>query len=305
MAKIIPEYPKIIPELEYSGNYQTAINKKSLKYLLLSLFFYKRVDKNNLIYLKESFSQNLHFMPLFSMTKALAHYNDYFKSENTEDKNLFIKVAEKLIETSDEFGWKHNNLLQLPGYPPKIESYSCLHNGRGLGVLIRYYQYNKSAAVINLITNILKNFETESDLGGVQRPDGVFLEYSWGNDSPVVWNGFMSALIGLYDCHLYGPKEVKSNSKNIFDKGMEKLIAYQDRLFYDGNSLKWIRYDDNKLYFADGPYMNIEIRQLQYLSNIDSRLKKSLNKMGKINLSNRKIANIYEYYYFIKKRLMK
>ncbi|MFT4250443.1 MAG: hypothetical protein ACMXYD_03720 [Candidatus Woesearchaeota archaeon] len=127
------KYPNIIPELDYSGNKQTAINKSSFKYWLLSKFFYSRTEQEGKVYLKLR-NGKLHYMPLFIMTKALAYYND----ENSKE---FQKTAQILIQDMKKeknmWGWKHENLLQLPGYPKKYRSYSALNNARGLGVLIR------------------------------------------------------------------------------------------------------------------------------------------------------------------------
>jgi hypothetical protein len=302
---MIPKYPKIIPELDLSGKNQTQINRKSFKKTLLSIFFHKRIEKDNLIYLKKSFSNKLHFMALFTMTKSLAFYNDYTDSGNPNDKDNFIKIAEKLIDMSNESGWRHDNFSQLPGYPKKFNSYSCLVDGRGIGVLIRYYQFNQSGKARKLLTNILANFEVESDKGGVLRPDGFFLEYSWGNNSPVVWNGLMSALIGLHDCYLYGPEEVKPKAQELYEMGMDKFSKCQDQLFWEEKLFSWIRYDDNKMHFADGMYINIETRQLKYLSDLDKRLKPSYEKILKIKSEYSARANLYENYYFIKKRIMK
>ena len=302
------KYPKIIPELDYSGKKQTNVNKSSFKYWLLSTFFYSRVEKQDKIYLKLR-SGKLHYMPLFTMTKALALYND-------GDIKGFEKVGKALIESMESQGsmngWKHENLLQLPGYPKKYSSYSCLNNGRGLGVLVRYYDLHPSKDLLNKIKGVLKTFEVSSSKGGVLKPSGEYLEYSWGDNSPVVWNGFMSALVGLHDSYLHGPDETKDKSKELFLTGIKKLINQKDKLFYEGKIISWIRYDDNKLYFADGPYMNIEQRQLNYLKQsklLTKKQKQILNqthkKMKQIHKQNKNKANLYEYFYFIKKRLMR
>mgnify|MGYP006277702761 CR=1 FL=1 len=290
------KYPKIIPELDFSSSNQTLINKSSLKYWLLSTFFYSRIEKDYLIYLKLK-NGKLHYMPLFTITKALACFNE----DRLAD---FFFIAEKLIDSMDEYGWLHNNLLQLPGYPQKKISYSALINARGLGVLIRYYKMKPSKTLLYKIEKVLDSFFILSSNGGVLSSEGYYLEYSWGNSCPVVWNGFMSALIGLHDCFMYGPKELKTKSKELFDKGLQKLINKQNELFWEGFGLKWIRYDNKKLYFADGPYMTIEIRQLNYLSQVEPKLKNCLSRIKKIKNKNQRRANIYEYYYFLKKRLL-
>lgn len=304
---MIPKYPKIIPELEYGGNQQSSMNNESFKKVLLSTFFYKRIDRDNKVFLKKSFSDKLHYMPLFTMTKALAYYNDYIKSGEKKKLINFKQIASNLIKNNDKYGWKHDNLIQLPGYPQKYSSYSCLHNGRGLGVLIRYYQFEQSENLLKRIHNVLNSFTIESDKGGVLRPDGYFLEYSWGNNSPVVWNGFMSALIGLHDCYKYGPGNIKPTVKTIFNQGITTLKNNLDKLIYNGKFIDWIRYDDNKLYFADGPYMDIEINQLRYLNNATKNniFKRYHKKLIDIQHKNKLKKSFYEYYYFCRKRLMK
>lgn len=311
---MIPPYPQIIPELDYSGNYQTLINKSNLKYRLLSTFFYKRIEKDKMIYQKRVITKKKHFMPLFTMTKALAHYNDYLKEKNEESLQRFKEIAIKLIQmmVKDDlmYGWKYKNILQLPGYPRKHRSYSALINGRGLGVLIRYYQLNKSKQLFEKIKGILNSFKFESSEGGVLKKDKknrYYLEYSWGNQSPVVWNGFMSTLIGLYDCYLNGPLELKNVAKYLFNQGFITLKKNLKKLIYKGKFLDWIRYDDNKLFFADGLYMKIEIRQLKYLSEKtkDPKIKKYLDKLIKIKKQNQKKANLFEWFYFIYKKVIK
>ncbi|MFT4326792.1 MAG: hypothetical protein ACMXYK_04785, partial [Candidatus Woesearchaeota archaeon] len=149
------KYPAIIPELDYSGSSQTNVNKSSFKYRLLSTFFYKRIDDGVRVYLRMAFSGKKQYMPLFTMTKALALYNE-------GDSTGFSQVAQSLIEEMDDRGWKHENLLQLPGYPQKNISYSCLINGRGLGVLIRYYALHPSKDLLLQIRSVLHSFEIVS-----------------------------------------------------------------------------------------------------------------------------------------------
>jgi len=314
MVFMIASYPKIIPELDYSGNNQISINNSTFKYKLLSTFFYKRIEKNNLIYEETVYNKMSSFMPLFTMTKALAHYNDFLIRGIKKDLQIFNDIAKvliKLINKADFMsGWKHNNLFELPGYPKKYYSYSALINARGLGVLTRYYQFNKTTQLLDIIKGILHCFEVKSNDGGVLKKEKnkkYYLEYSWGNKSPVVWNGFMSALIGLYDCYLYGPIEIKNLSKKLFDQGFTTLKEDLEKLIYRGKFLDWIRYDDNKLFFADGPYMKIETRQLKYLyeKTKDIKIRKYLDKLVKLKEENKKKANLFEWFYFFYKKVIK
>jgi hypothetical protein len=207
-------------------------------------------------------------------------------------------------------GWKHEKHLQLPGYPPIQASYSALINGRGLGVIIRLRHLTGDASLNDAITGILNAFETESDDGGVRKTDGddtYYLEYSYGNDSPVVYNGFYSALIALYDAYQHAPrKEQRRQAKQLFDDAFQTMLRSLDEAELRTTLLDWLRYDDNKLFFADGDYIDIEISQLKtlhdYTGNDD--LKRRVNDWEAIKANNAWRASLFEWPYFLYKRLL-
>ncbi len=309
--KLIEEFPKFIPELNYNSNNQLAINKISFKARLLSNFFYKRIEKNDLIYFKYR-SGKIQFMPLFSLTKALACYNDYIKKKDKNDLKSFIKISELMIKKLEKRnsinGWLFKKKIIMAGYPPATNSYSALFNARGLSVLIRYYQFQKSKTLLKQIEEILNSFEIESNKGGVLKKKGKdkwYLEYSYGNNTPVVYNGFLSALIGLYETSQFGPVEIRKKANTLFNDGLKTLENNIENIIMKNSLLTWLRYDDNKQFFADGNYFNIKLKQIKYLYSKTNNIKllTTINHWENIYKKNKWKANLYEWFYFIYKKL--
>jgi hypothetical protein len=207
-------------------------------------------------------------------------------------------------------GWKHEKHLQLPGYPPIQRSYSALINARGLGVLVRLRDLTGDASLNEPITGLLNSFEHGSDDGGIRKTDGdnvFYLEYSYGEDSPVVYNGFYSALIGLYDCYKHAPrKEQREQAQQLFDDGFQTMLRTLDDAELHGYGLDWLRYDDTKLFFADGDYINIEINQLKTLYEYtdNEALRDRLEAWQDIRDENAWKASLFEWPYFLYKRLL-
>ena len=308
---MLPKYPKIIPELNLHSSNQTDMNHKSIKHKLLSKFFQKRIEKDGLIYFYYHKSKKEEFMPLFTLTKSLALYNDYIDSKDPKYLEEFKKLSKVLIDEMEADGrmngWKHKKSLQLPGYPPIKRSYSALFNGRGLWMLIRYYDISKDKDIISKIDQVLNTFLIQSDKWWVMKKewnDTWYLEYSYWNNSPVVFNWLFSAFVWLYEVYLYWPEEVKQKAKDIFDKWIDTFKRNSEKSIYNWKFFDWFRYDDNKLYFADGDYGDIETKQMKCLFELtwDKELEKIYKKYKNIYEKNKFKAWIYEWYYFLKKR---
>lgn len=171
-------------------------------------------------------------MDLLSIIKSISHYNDYKETREKKFLDLFLKVSKIMISKMKKVrtmnGWLHKKKMYLPGYPKITKSYSSLFNAFGLDMLIRYKQFAKNKRGINcLIFEVLNSFEIESDKGGTlkkERNEFYYLEYSYGNESPVVWNGFLSSLIGLYEVYKYEDnKKNKKKAKKLFDLGFKNF----------------------------------------------------------------------------------
>lgn len=310
---MLPTYPKIIPELDLNSYNQIDINHKSIKHKLLSKFFQKRIEKDWFVYIKYHKTWKEEFMPLFTLTKSLAHYNDYIHTNDEKYLEDFKKLSKILIDhmeqDRDMNWWKHKKSLQLPWYPTIYKSYSALFNGRWLGMLIRYYDVSKDKKIIDLIDEVLNSFLIDSDNGWVMKKEWDntwYLEYSYWNNSPVVFNWLFSAFVWLYEVYQYWPDEIKQKAKNIFDTWIKTFLKNSEKSMFKGKFFDWFTYDDNKLYFADGDYGNIETKQMKCLYDMtgDKELEKLYLEYKKIYEKNKTIAWMYEWYYFLKKRFL-
>lgn len=308
--KEVPPFPKIIPELYFSSEDFLKPFFYNVKRRLVATFFYKPYIKNGKIYLKNKRTKITKYMPLFNLTYTLAFYNDYKKTRDQKFLKDFKRKSEEMLKqitwTGDLAGWKFAKNFNIPGYPPIKESYSALFNGRGLSLLCRYYSYKKDKKIIKAMEGILKTFETESDKGGVLKKEGNnywYLEYSYGNQSPVVYNGFISSLISLYETSKYGPtKKIKAKAKALFNKGLNTMLNNKDKIFCN-KPFKWLKYDSNKLFFADADYYKIMLWQTDYLSKktMNKELKKMTEEIKETYKKNRHKASIYEWIYQLHK----
>lgn len=310
----IPPFPKIIPELRYSSDEFLKPFFYNIKRKLVAKFLYKPIMKKNKIYLLNIKTKSEKYMPLFNLSYSLSLYNDYIKTKNKKYLDNFKEKCDELIKIIDEeeqlAGWKFKKNYDIPGYPPVKNSYSALFNARGLSMLCRYYQYKKDKNIKKLMIKILNTFETESDKGGVLKKENNnywYLEYSYGNESPVVYNGFLSALIGLYETSIYGPnKEIRSKARKLYIKGLE-TIKKNKEAFFTKRPFSWLRYDSNKLFFADGDYFKIMKWQMQNLAENtkEKDIKSVLEKIQIIEKTNCLKSKIYEWPYQIYKKVIK
>lgn len=311
--KLLPAFPKVIPELNYSLEEQEKVNRMNLKFFLVSTLFHKRIIENDLVYIKYKRSKKLEFMPLFSLTHCLVAYNDFIQTGDKEKLERFKKCVKQLLKRTSKTGklngWKHKKNLQLPGYPASKESYSALFNGRGLSVLLRYYQLSRTKKIETLIEQILNTFEVQSDEGGVMKKEKRniwYLEYSYGNDTPIVYNGFMNSLLSLWEVSQYGPnQQLRRKARTLFNKGIATIKKNKEQFILKRRFLTWLRYDSNKLFFADGNYFKIEKDILKQLVSItgDGDLQKIYKEWKHIEKRNKWKAKVFEWFYYIHKMI--
>ncbi|MCS3901418.1 D-glucuronyl C5-epimerase family protein [Methanococcus voltae] len=323
---MIGPFPKIVPELDYTSDNLIDVYHNSLKKKVVSRLFHSLIiGDDGSIYMLSRKTGELHYQHLANMTLALVCYNDYLRTNDKKYLEGLYREFNKLMdcieinETIDSdnnvkkiAGWKLGYGVHLKGYPEPKRSFSALSLGRALNLMIRYYQLKPSEDVENLIEYVLNSFETLSDDGGVlkeeKNTDGTintwYLEYSYGKDSPVVYNGFLSALIGLYETSKYGPEAIREKAKVLFDKGFNTLLNNIDNIAYNGKHLQWLRYDNNLLFFADGDYVDIKLKQLNYLyeKTNNPKIKETIELWEKIRKDNKFRASIFEWVNYLYKK---
>lgn len=191
----------------------------------------------------------------------------------------FYDAAEWFIHNQDlkSGGWPNPVKRSLNGFTElKAGWLSAMGQGHAISVLARAYyhsggdkRYLKSAALG------LKPFRVNSNEGGVL---AQFMEkYYWYEEYPTtppsfVLNGFIYALLGLYDLNSTAPTNIGLEAGQLFNQGM--LSLKKMLLLYDTGS--GTSYDLRHLSLGTAPnlarddYHATHVSQLLLLSTIDS-----------------------------------
>ncbi|WP_158633918.1 D-glucuronyl C5-epimerase family protein [Radiobacillus deserti] len=235
---------------------------------------------------KTIYSFGEYYNPATIAQYGLQHYSLYHKNKNEESKKKFFKVADWLIDNQDsKGGWAYH--FNLPYFPKRLKDikapwYSAIGLGMAMSVLSRasYLSRNQNYANRALRANAL-----------FQRfpPNGVLAkfenEYSFYEECPTnppsyILNGFMFALVGLYDL---ATRTENKLTKQLFNDGMITLKRMLP--LYDlGNRTAY----DLTHYTTDGGYPNVakwgyHVTHIHLLATLnavskDDRLKKALKR---------------------------
>ena len=270
------EYPSFIPELTCSPEEMLQVFSSSLLGKITETFFRKCEFKDGKIVRIDKTTGKANYFLIENVDYLLSNYNYYLKTEQKKYKDRFLElsrwVISKAVVENDLGGWKSEG-KPIPGYKCTGEFYSALINGRGLSIISRLLDFEEKEQYYNIIEKVLNLFEIESDEGGVLKKEGKYywyLEYSCGNTSPVVLNGFISSLCGLYDLFLI-QNEFSKRAEQLFNQGVKSLEDNIQRFELQLPFLKWTRYDDKKLFLATGYYHWIHIGQLKWLYQVTEK----------------------------------
>ena len=123
-------------------------------------------------------------------------------------------------------------------------------------MLIRAHALTKNKKYLAPCKKILKSFETDyHKTGGVletdEKGDSWYLEFPATLSHGRVLNGFLYALIGLWEYYLYTKdKQVK----RLFEQGQDTAAKNLDRYDLDLGWFQWSRYDDAKIFYSGRRY---------------------------------------------------
>jgi hypothetical protein len=203
----------------------------------------------------------LHYNITFICHFALYQHSRYVKFGRPEDLALFLHVSDWILEHGEEseesflfpFAFPYVS-VSTHFFPPWI---SALGQGRILSVLARAYELSGNERYLAVARKAMKPFEIAASEGGVQSryPDGGigFEEYP-GKEPNIVLNGFITALVGLYDL---GETGKAPRASKLFLEGVQSLENNLHRYDLD----YWSRYDLTS-YIASGNYHLYHIMQL-------------------------------------------
>lgn len=212
--------------------------------------------------------------PVFLMHRALAIYNDYWERKSKRTKNLFLECADSLLKRLDikkSFGvWPIFNLsLRAEIYGCKTPFVSALLQGQGISVLVRAYSLVEDLKYLEKAKYALKAFQVQMIDGGVLSVDNDdghwwYEEYASPHAEPSgVLNGFILALLGIYDYYLLTSDD---GSKQLFDKGITTLCHHMKD--FDTHRPFKLTYYDRQKHIVTIDYHRFHIRLTEILFNI-------------------------------------
>lgn len=212
-----------------------------------------------------------YYNPIIAFKYALAMYGKYVNGEDTKDE--FLDAVDSIISIQSKDGsfrynysWKYyiNKDAYEPGWV------SCIAQGQALSVFARAYQITKDQKYLEAGNNALNFLITPVDEGGVKTTMKYlnpslskyvfFDQYISDEKSTYALNGFMYALIGLYDwSNISGEFESKNLAKMYFDNGidtLEHILPYYNLKGISTSDLSHIVYEDTD------PHINIAYNSL-------------------------------------------
>jgi glycosyltransferase involved in cell wall biosynthesis len=136
---------------------------------------------------------------------ALAHWNLYLATNNEDSLNIFLKQARWLVEheviiDEDASGWPLS--FTHPDVATNGYWLSALTQGCGISVLVRACKLTGDNTYLKVAHRIIGTFTRDILDGGVSTPvakEGIFFEEVAIYPAAHMLNGFMFALLGLYD----------------------------------------------------------------------------------------------------------
>ena len=188
--------------------------------------------------------------------KAIAHLQRYIDFNNEIDKKAFLIIGSQILESL-----KSKKLFNNKWGPLN----SCLSQGLLISVLIRCYSLNKDASFLQEAIKISRNFYLDSNNIMISKIENKFpfLEEYPYNDATHVFNGFLSALIGLHDILMFNTDPMAFESFNVYKNTLIQNIHLWCR---DNWSLYDLENPEKGANYNTPNYHNLQIAQLMWLN---------------------------------------
>jgi len=244
---------------EYYPSYVTFLEVPRYTYDEDTVFYWQHWD------------DSWHYFPNLLCGNALRNYDTYLRTDNDLFRRRFLKTADRLIELSEIYNggayYPHEFFktvhMRDTLYNPW---YSGLCQGFSICVFLRAYEltgdsiYSQQA---DYTFQSMINFRNSNEPWVVFiDPDGYYWSCEYPTiDPPLVFNGFMFAIYGLYDYYIYS----RSQESEIVLKGaMTTIKHYIDSWRNPGG----ISYYSVKTRNCNDEYHDYHIRMLRRLGRI-------------------------------------
>ncbi|OQV18384.1 D-glucuronyl C5-epimerase [Hypsibius exemplaris] len=155
---------------------------------------------------------------------------DKVVTQTTAHSELFYVAADWLVrhQVRQTGGWPISVKRKLGASELQPGWFSAMAQGQAMSTLTRAYRKSGSAAYLEAAVRALDLFGKSAAEGGIT---AVFLDkYVWYEEYPTkppsfVLNGFIYALLGLYDVSLTATGEDQKRAHNLFADGVASLKA--------------------------------------------------------------------------------
>lgn len=192
--------------------------------------------------------------------KALGHYDMWLLTKNKKDYEEFIKLSYWIVGKQDnEGGWEIGSFSGRES----ITKYSAMVQGEAISLLVRAWLSTNDSVFRSASERALYLLIKPIEDGGVcyVLNDDIFLEEAPTFPRNTILNGWIFALMGLYDYYL------TFNDLKVKDLFIKTLLTLKRHLS-DYDSGYWSYYD-MKRHISSPFYHNLHIAQLKALNMIE------------------------------------
>jgi hypothetical protein len=211
----------------------------------------------------KSFGKNYNITAICQIAIAsMQLYLEFNDEKYLKEFEINVNWLFKNSRINDECAyWDYN--FYFPSYRLKPPFQSGMAQGLVLSTLIYSYSYKNSQETFDLITKTFNSFLNESSSFVLNHNKQIWFEEYPSQPSSFVLNGFIFAMIGIWDYYILTND---TRAKNIFDNCVYSLkcnLKTYDMFF-------WSRYDRFPGRTASFEYHNLHIDQLNYLYKISN-----------------------------------
>lgn len=231
-------------------------------------------DKKGIPLLNYHGKVGLQYNPIAITQYALGNYNLAKQTGNKIYFDKFLTSADWLIDNisisgNEMYLWPHKFDFEY-FRPLRSPWYSGLAQGQGLSVLLRAFAETGDNKYLEVAKEVFRTLSVPISQGGVQYKDSdgyVWIEEYLIDPPTHILNGFIWALWGIYDYHLFsGDKEVKK----LFDNYIATILHYLER--YDIKYWSLYELTPQRIKsIASSFYHNLHIVQLDIMYRLTGR----------------------------------